>query len=110
MKLIVAVVHREDVGTVTDTLVAGGFDITCIDESGGALREQFATLLVASADQHADEAKRLIRQVARARPHYLDPVMPILEPTEFFAASPLEVIVGGASVYTLRVSRYVRME
>ena len=110
MKLVVAVVHREDAGVATDALLASGFDVTRIDESGGALRERFSTLLVASADQHADEAKRLLRACVRARPHYLDPVMPILEPTEFFAASPLEVIVGGASVYTLRVSRYVRME
>jgi uncharacterized protein YaaQ len=110
VKLVVAVVQAADAGRVMDALLGKGFEVTKIDSTGGFLRERNATLLVSSADQYADEARAIIRQFTQARATYVNPLMPILEPTEFLAPNPLEVVIGGASVFTLRVSRYVRME
>jgi len=35
--------------------------------------------------------------------------MPIMEPGEFYMANPVEVVVGGATVFVLAVERYERI-
>jgi uncharacterized protein YaaQ len=109
MRLIVAVVQGADATRVTDALVTRGFDVTRIDSTGGFLRERNATLLVGVADQHAAEAKRVIREHCQARAQHVNPLMPILEPADFLLPTPVEVVVGGATVFSLRVSRYERV-
>jgi len=45
----------------------------------------------------------------KSRTQVVNPMPPIMEPGEFFMPYPLEVEVGGATVFVLPVERYERL-
>jgi uncharacterized protein YaaQ len=109
VKLIVAVVQDIDGERVQSALVDRGFEATRIDSSGGFLRQGNVTILVGVQDWYVSEAIKTIREHCMSRTQYVNPLMPILEPGEYHVSSPVEVAVGGATLFVLRVSRYERM-
>lgn len=109
MKLVVAVVQSRDAGTLIQALVEQGFAATQINSSGGFLRESNVTLLVGVQEGLVADVIRTVRESCHARMRYVNPLMPILEPAEFHVAAPVEVHVGGATVFVLDVERYERV-
>lgn len=109
MKLIVAVVQGRDADSLVESLAEQGFPATRIDSSGGFLRESNVTLLVGVHDQAVVDVVRTVRASCKSRTRYVNPLMPIVEPAEFHVASPVEVRVGGATVFVLNVERYERV-
>lgn len=109
MKLMVAVIQERDAAALTNALVERGFFFTQIDSTGGFLRESNVTVLIGVQTELVPEVVRLLRQHGQARVRYVNPLMPIIEPAEFHVASPVEVFVGGATVFVLSVERYERV-
>lgn len=109
MKLVVAVVQARDADDLLRALSARGFRATRINSSGGFLRESNVTVLIGVQESYAAEVLRIIRQSCHARTRFVNPLMPIVEPGEFYVASPIEVEVGGATVFVLNVDRYERI-
>lgn len=109
MKLIVAVVQAKDADELLRALVMRGFQATRIDSSGGFLRERNVTVLVGVDEAQAPEILRIVRQSCHSRTRFVNPLMPILEPVDFYVADPVEVEVGGATVFVLGVERYERI-
>ena len=60
MKLMIAVVQRQDAGDLVDALTARSHRVTRISSEGGFLREGNVTLLIAVEDEHIDAVMRLI--------------------------------------------------
>lgn len=109
MKLLVAVVQLKDADTLVRALGERGYQTTQIDSAGGFLRESNATLFVGVLETHVATVLRIVRESCQARSHMVNPLMPILEPAEFFVPAPVEVQVGGATVFVLGVERYERV-
>lgn len=109
MKLIVAVVQGKDVDALLDALRAKGYRATQINSSGGFLRENNVTILTGVQDHQVPNVFRLIRENCYTRTQYVNPLLPIMEPGEFYMPSPVEVQVGGATVFVLDVVRYERI-
>ena len=109
MKLVVAVVQAKDAEAVVGALTERGFHATQINSAGGFLRESNVTLLLGVQDTYVAEVVRIIRRHSHARTRYVNPLMPILEPAEFYVPSPVEVQVGGATIFVLAVERYERV-
>lgn len=109
MKLILAVVQAKDADALVRTLAERGFQSTRIDSAGGFLRESNVTLMAGVQEKHVADVLRIVRDSCQARARLVNPLMPILEPTEFFVPGPVEVLVGGATVFVLGVERYERV-
>lgn len=109
MKLVVAVVHERDADAIVEALLDRGHFFIQIDSSGGFLREANATLIVAVQNELVGDVLRILRQFGQARVRYVNPLLPIVEPVEFHVASPVEVFVGGATVFVLAIERYERI-
>lgn len=109
MKLIVAVVQAKDADGVARVLLERGFQVTRVNSAGGFLRESNVTLFLGVQQVYVAEVLRIVREHCQARTRYVNPLMPILEPAEFYIASPVEVQVGGATVFVLDVERYERV-
>ncbi len=109
MKLIVAVVQGSDADGLLRALTARGFRATQVNSAGGFLRESNVTLLVGVQEEHTAEVLRIIKQSCHSRTRFVNPLMPIMEPGEFYVANPVEVQVGGATVFVLGVERYERI-
>ena len=109
MKLVVAIVHNEDARALVDALLEREFRSTRLHSSGGFLRQSNATIMLGVEDSEVDEVLALVRETCTARTQIVNPMPPIMEPGEFFLPYPLEVEVGGATVFVLPVERFERI-
>lgn len=109
MKLVIAVVQGKDVQELVSTLVADGHRATQISSSGGFLRESNVTLLIGVDDSQVPAVQRIIQENCHSRTHFVNPLMPIVEPGESLMPAPVEVPVGGATVFVLDVERFERL-
>ena len=67
MNLILAIVHKEDVDSVTEEVVKGGYRLTQISTSGGFLRRGNSTLLIGVEPEKVNDVLRLIQAGCKAR-------------------------------------------
>jgi uncharacterized protein YaaQ len=102
MKLILAVVQHQDAGDVVDALTRDGFRVTRISSQGGFLREGNITLMMSVEDMQVNAVIKIIREHCSTRTRYVSPMPPIAEAGEFYPASPLEVQIGGATVFVVK--------
>ena len=109
MKLIVAIVHNEDAGVLVDALLEREFRATRLHSSGGFLKQSNATILVGVDDLQVDDVMAIIRANCKSRTQVVNPMPPIMEPGEFFMPYPLEVEVGGATVFVVPIERFERL-
>jgi uncharacterized protein YaaQ len=109
VKLVVAIVHNEDAGALVDALLDKEFRATRLHSSGGFLKQSNATVILGVEDVQVDEVLGIIRETCNARTQIVNPMPPIMEPGEFFMPYPLEVEVGGATVFILPVERFERL-
>jgi uncharacterized protein YaaQ len=109
VKLVVAVVHNEDAGALVDALLEREHRATRLHSSGGFLKQSNATVLVGIDDDKVDEVLEIIRANCTSRTQVVNPMPPIMEPGEFFMPYPLEVEVGGATVFVVAVERFERL-
>ena len=109
MKLIIAVVHGDDASACSDALSDAGFVCTRFTTSGGFLQKGNSTIVTGVEDGRVDEVVELLRSHARGRNEYVNPMAPLAEPAEFFAPFPVEVEVGGATVFVLDVERFEKL-
>ena len=109
MKLVVAVVQGEDARRTSEALTSAGFASTRMTSSGGFLQQGNVTFLIGVEDTRVTEAVEVIRENCRERSRYLTPVPPLAEPGEFFMAFPVEVQVGGATVFVVPVDSFEKI-
>src|SRR3970040_2231557 len=110
MKLVVAIVHNEDAGALVDALLDRELRATRLHSSGGFLKQSNATIVVGVEDDSVEMVLGLVRENCTSRTQIVNPMPPIMEPGEFFMPYPLEVEVGGATVFVLAVDRFERLE
>ena len=109
MKLVVAIVHHEDAGALVDALLDRDFRATRLASSGGFLKQSNATVILGVDEDSVDEVLEIVREACHSRTQVVNPMPPIMEPGEFFMPYPLEVEVGGATVFVLPVERFERI-
>jgi uncharacterized protein YaaQ len=109
VKLVVAIVHSDDAAACVNALTDSGFECTRLNTSGGFLQKGNATLLVGVADEQVDDVVDVLRSHARDRAEYMNPIPPMAEPAEFFVPFPVEVQIGGATVFVLDVARFEKL-
>jgi uncharacterized protein YaaQ len=109
VKLVVAIVHNEDAGALVDGLLEGEHRATRLHSSGGFLKQSNATIIVGADDDKVDAIIEVVRANCTSRTQVVNPMPPIMEPGEFFMPYPLEVEVGGATVFVLPVERFERL-
>ena len=108
MKLVVAVVQAEDANGLLSQLSNRGFRATRIKTVGGFLREANATIFVGAEDADVDTVVLTIRENCTTRQQQITAIPAVMEPGEFFLPYPVEVEVGGATIFVLDVERFER--
>ncbi len=109
MKLLIAIVHNEDAGALVDALLERKYRTTRLHSSGGFLKQSNATIVLGIEDDAVDNVMAIVREQCTSRSQVVNPMPPIMEPGEFFMPYPLEVEVGGATVFVVPVERFERL-
>lgn len=108
MKLVVAIVNSDDSRTLIERLMRHGHSATVIGSTGGFLREGNTTIVIGVEDEKVEDVLFVIRQSCHTRKQLVNPLPPVLEPGELQIPSPIEVQVGGATVFVLGVERFAK--
>lgn len=109
MKLIVAIVQDKDGGRLLSTLVQKGFKATKLASTGGFIREGNTTLIIGVEDEQVDKAIDIIKDICRSREQLVTPLTAMGGPEGPFFAEPIEVQVGGATIFVLNVEQFKRV-
>ncbi len=109
VKLVTAIVHHEDAGNLVEALLERDFRATRLQSSGGFLKQSNATVMLGVEDDEVEEVMGIIRDTCHSRTQVVNPMPPIMEPGEFFMPYPLEVEMGGATVFVVPVERFERL-
>ena len=109
MKLVVAIVQGEVAARTVEALSGAGLSVTRLASSGGFLQQGNATLLVGVEEDRVEQVLALVRSNCRERNRYLTPMPPMVEPGEVFMPFPVEVQVGGATIFVLDVEQFEKL-
>jgi uncharacterized protein YaaQ len=109
VKLLIAVIQSDDASVLMDALVRHEIGVTRIDTAGGFLRRGNSTIVIGVEADRVDEVLGLIQSNCRTRLEYVTPAMAGAEIGELSAISPIEVQVGGATIWITDVDEFVRL-
>ena len=109
MKLIIAIVQDEDSQRLVNRLMDEGFRTTKLATTGGFLRSGNTTLLTGVEDEQVDKAIDIIEHTCKSRKHTAPVHTPSAgTPGMFVPGYPVQVTVGGATVFVLPVDQFYK--
>ncbi|MDP9350550.1 MAG: cyclic-di-AMP receptor [Chloroflexota bacterium] len=109
MKLVIAVISSKDTEALLDALNREEIGATLVQSKGGFLREGNATVFIGVDEDRLNRLFSLLSQTCRTRTRLMSPSIPAIESGEYLPTGPVEVEVGGATVFVLPVERYERI-
>ena len=108
MKLIISVVHSDDADPLIRSLQDKGHRCTKIGTTGGFLREGNSTILIGTEAAKVEEVFDVIKENCHTRTQFVSPMPPVVEAGELYIPKPVEVQLGGATVFVLNVERGIK--
>ncbi len=107
MKLVTAIVNKEDARAVCNELLRNKFYVTRLSTTGGFLMAGNMTLMIGTEDDRVDECIDCISKYCRQRTEIVPGTSTVGIGLE--TAIPMEVTVGGATVFVTNVERYEKL-
>lgn len=109
MKMIVAIVQDKDSIRLLERLMVDSYRVTKLASSGGFLKAGNTTLLIGVEVERVPAVIEIIKETCHAREQLVTPMSPVgTSGTESFLPYPVEVIVGGATIFILDVEGFHR--
>ncbi len=105
MKLVIAILQDKDAAHTVTELNRRGFRATKLASTGGFLREGNTTILAGVEEQDVELVLTIVRRTSSVRKETLTPQTPN-QTGEPYVPFPVEVTVGGATVFVMDVDRY----
>ena len=109
MKLIIAIVQDEDASRLVSKLMTEGYGVTKLATTGGFLRAGNTTLLVGVDDDKFDGAMAVIEKICKSRKQIATAPTSMTGVNGVYSPYPIEVMVGGATVFVLTVDQFIKL-
>jgi len=107
MKLIMAIVSGDDSSKVARALTKSNFSVTKLATTGGFLMSGNTTFIVGTEEEKVDEVLEILSHNSKTRKQMV--------PTSasygvgMFSSMPIEVQVGGATVFIIDVEQFIKL-
>ena len=108
MKLIICIVQDQDSGSLVDDLTEKKYRVTKLSSTGGFLKSGNTTLLIGIDDKQVQDVLNIIEQNCKTR-EITTSLLTVTMPGDTYIPFPLEVKVGGATVFILDVEQHIRI-
>lgn len=109
MKLVIAIVSKEDADKTVSALTKAKFRATRIDSVGGFLKEKNSTILVGVEAKKTKGVLEILGQTAKSHKETLAPTPTMSGAGEFVMADPVDVSVGGVTVFVVDVDQFKQL-
>lgn len=108
MKLVVAIVQDQDAQNVITDLTEKEYRVTKLASTGGFLKAGNTTLLSGVDNDQVDEVIEIIEKNCKTR-EITTSLLTVTMPGDTYIPYPLEVKVGGATVFVLDVEQHIKI-
>ena len=108
MKLVMAIVNDEDGNVVLGELNKNRFSVTKLATTGGFLKSGNMTLIIGTEDENVQTVIDIIKSKSKRKKQITASPMPI-GASASFNPYPIEVEVGGATIFVLDVDRFEKV-
>lgn len=112
MHLLVAIIQDEDADLLSKRLNNASIRLTRLNTIGGFLARGNVTILIGAEETQMEAVLDIIRKTCRTRKRYISATPAGTEPAHMALtapAIPLEVLVGGATIFSFPVKRLARL-
>lgn len=108
MKLILAIVSNDDSSSVSSALTKNNYSVTRLATTGGFLRAGNTTIIVGTEDDKVERAIEIIGNESKRRTE----IVPSTASYDIgrYASFPVEVQVGGATIFVLDVEQFIKVQ
>ncbi|PLT32627.1 cyclic-di-AMP receptor [Bacillus sp. V5-8f] len=108
MKMIIAVVQDKDSQRLLNQLVDHNFRATKLATTGGFLKSGNTTFMIGTEDIRVDKCLEIIKESCQSRQQLVAPVSPMGGNADSYVPYPVEIEVGGATVFVLPIESFVQ--
>ena len=107
MKVIIAILNSDDAPIVIQNLMKEGYSVTKLSTTGGFLRAGNVTVLIGVDASKVQAVIDVIAKYSKSRKQ----VIPTTSEAgiNFYPSMPVEVIVGGATIFVLDAERFEKV-
>lgn len=109
MKLVIAIVQDEDASRLVGKMMDAGYRVTKLATTGGFLKAGNTTLLTGVDDDKLDDVMAIIEKVCKSRKQIATAPTSMSGMNGAYSPYPIEVMVGGATVFVLTVDQFVKL-
>ncbi|MGI5840058.1 MAG: cyclic-di-AMP receptor [bacterium] len=109
MKLVIAIIQDTDAGRLAEALAKEDIRSTKLASTGGFLGRGNTTIMIGTEDEKVEAVLAVIRGACLSRRQTVTPVAPVGATPGSFIPIPLEVTVGGATVFVLTADKFVKV-
>lgn len=109
MKMVLAVIHDEDSHHLMERLTRDGFMATKLASTGGLLKTGNTTLFVGVAEEKVDAVVAIIKEVCKTTKKMSIVNPPVANMGDNMISYPVEITVGGATIFVLDVDQYFKV-
>lgn len=108
MKMLICVVQDNDVNALMEGLIEAEFRVTKLSSTGGFLRSGNTTLFLGVEDDKVSQALAIIDKNCKRRKTMTTMMNPNVE-GGIYQSFPIEIEVGGATVFQIDVEQLHRL-
>ena len=106
MKLIMAIVQDKDSNRLANEFIDANIRATKLSSTGGFLKAGNSTFIIGLEDERVQDALELIKKTCQSRKQYVSTPMSLDISLDGQVPYPVEVEVGGATVFVLPVDGF----
>jgi uncharacterized protein YaaQ len=109
MKLVMSIINDEDAFQLIDALNEAGYAVTKLASTGGFLRTGNTTLICGVEEDKVEGLTKIIEKKCRARKQITSVNAQQVGSADNYVPYPVEVTVGGATIFVLDVDKFVKI-
>lgn len=111
MKMVIAIVQDDDAVDLVDALMEKGYRVTKLATTGGFLKSGNTTLMMGVNKEETQNVISIIEDICKERKEVIAAPTPsaFTGNTGMYMQYPIEVEVGGATVFVLDVDQFVKI-
>lgn len=107
MKLVMAIMSKDDASVVMEALTEESFQVTRMASTGGFLKSGNTTLIIGVEDNKVNKVIDIVSRYSSKRKQLVTNTTPTY--FESMSRIPFEVTVGGAIIFVLDVDRFEKV-
>ena len=107
MKLVIAIVQDDDAVDLIEELNDKDFRVTKLATTGGFLKSGNTTLMIEK--EKVTDVVKVVEDVCKMRKEIIQTPTTISNGTGMYMPYPMEVEVGGATIFVLDVDQFIKV-